>query len=136
MPNVEAVEPQHRGGDLPAEVGRHQHDAHVGGDHRILLTIAGVEEGGELGAGVHRLAGAVAGAVGGVCRRHLGEAHGGDHGCVAGGLELHVAAGLVPLEFDHHQVAGAIESEEVDAPAGDLPVAELLGDDQEVLTQR
>ena len=47
-----------------------------------------------------------------------------------------MATGLVPLELDHHQVAGAIESEEVDPPAGVLPVAELLGDDQEVLTQR
>ncbi len=41
-----------------------------------------------------------------------------------------------PLQLDDDEPAGLVEGEEVDAPAGVLPVAELLGDDDEILVER
>ena len=47
--------------------------------------------------------------------------------------ELHVAAVVGPLQLDHDEPASLVEGEEVDPPAGVFPVAELLGDDEQIL---
>ncbi len=133
---LEPVEPQHGGRDLPAEVGRDQHDAHVGGDHRVLGSLAGVQERRQLGLGGSLGVGSVLGPVGAVGVGDLGEAHRGDHGRVADGLELHVATVVGSLQLDDDEPAGLVEGEEVDPPAGVLPVAELLGDDEQILVER
>ena len=39
------------------------------------------------------------------------------------------------LQLDHDEPAALVEGEEVDAPAGVLAVAELLGDDEQILVE-
>jgi hypothetical protein len=57
----------------------------------------------------------------------LGECHCRHHRGVPDGLQLHVAAVLRPLQFDHDEVRVAVHAEEVDAALAFVPLAELLG---------
>jgi len=67
---------------------------------------------------------------------NLVEGHGGDHRRVPDGLQLHVTTGVRALQLDHHEVALAVEREQVDPAARVLPLPVLLSDDQEFLAER
>lgn len=112
-----------------------EHDSDVGGDHGFVNALASVQEGRQIRSSGYLLAWSLLDQVGGVGVSDLGEAHRRHHGGIADGLELHVAAIIGALELDDDEAAGFVEGEEVDAPASVLPVAELLGDDEQIVVE-
>jgi len=55
-----------------------------------------------------------------------------NHGGIPNRLQLHVAAILRALQLDDHQIGGAVDGQEIDAPTPGIPLSELLADDVEI----
>ncbi|MGY1709110.1 hypothetical protein ACI8AC_06320 [Geodermatophilus sp. SYSU D00758] len=80
---------------------------------------------------------------GAVLRVRLGqrlEGEPGDQGCVGDGLQVDVAAGVVPLELGDHQPSGGVETEDVEPVTGPCavlarPAVVLRCDDEDVVAE-
>ena len=128
-PNVEIalVEPEHCGGQLLREASTHENHAHVG-DGGFVLVFDAEEVFEELSGIFARTLGLKEARVG---IDDLCKGKGCNHRCVPQGLELHVRA-RIALELDDHEVCVSVDRQEIDTTPTILPIAELLGDHQEV----
>lgn len=123
------VEPKDGGRQFLGEVRRDQHDPHV--EHGVVpRRLAGPQELEDGGPGIAAGAGLVEVRL--VRLDRALEGHPRDHRGVADRLELHMPALVVTLELDHDEAGVAVDPEQIDAPLGVLPLAELLGDDENI----
>ena len=128
---LEAVEPQHGSHQLAAELGRDEHDPHVGRDRRLLL-LAGVDERRQLSARIQTGVRLGVGDVLFVGDDDIAEVHRRNHRGVAERLEVHVRA-VVALQLYDYEAAGLVHGQQVDPTPGLLPLTKLLRDHKQVV---